>query len=253
MSKTHLVVVVVGLFSLMAVGGCASAPQPKAEPVVVVEPEPEPEPLPSIPGDDKVPERFRKAFGEWLKGDEASVYSRVVEVSEVSNALSVVVTRRYEGDGECRTGPSTVEFMEQDGAFQTEVTHFGDDCCPGTTCAVSNLGYNLRWIAAVAGKDWAALSALVPAKGKLTWELVTSDGDKVKKVRKSFTRKDIAAGKGENLPGCGFINTRPDCELPDPKTGGFTCSCNGGGTHTTYTWKKDGDAMVVVRIDESSH
>ena len=242
------------LFSILAVGGCASAPPPKAEAVVVTEPEPEPiaEPLPSLPGDDKVPERFRKAFGEWLKEDAASIYTRVVEVSEVSNAVSVVVMRQYEGDGECRTGPSTLELIEQDGAIEADITHFGDDCCPGTTCAVSNHGYNLRWIAAVESKDWAALAGLVPARGKLTWELVTRDGEKVKKVRKSFTRKDIAAGKADNLPGCGFIYMRPDCEEVDPATGGFTCSCNGGGSHTTYTWKKEGDAMVVSRIDETS-
>ena len=109
----------------------------------------------------------------------------------------------------------------------------------------------------VAGRPVAAaplpriLAGLVPAKGKLTYHLVTGGDGKVSDTKRTFTRKDIAAGKLVNPPGCHFIETRPDCAPPDATSGAVQCSCHGGGYHVTYDWKREGDAMVIVKIDES--
>lgn len=228
---------------------CGSAPKPAP---VAPEPPPPPPPeapLPTLSGDDQVPERFQKTFRTWLKDDVPGVYSRVVEVREVSNAVAVVLERRIEMGGECRVGPSTLDIIHDEGKEpEISIEHFGDDCCPGTTCAMAPLSWHLRYIKAVADKDLAALSLLVSAKKKLAYRLVTPDG----KSKKTYGKKDIAAGKLMSPPGCGFVDTRPSCGDPNPKTGAFQCACHGGGYHVTYDWVKEGDGFALVAIDEQS-
>lgn len=241
---SHLVLLVATLTAC----GSTQKPPPAPAPEPIVE-APKEEPLPHIDGDGQVPERFAKAFGEWLRDENAGgIYTRVVTVSEVSNAVSLVVERRIEMNGECRIGPSTIEIIEEAGETKAEATHFGEDCCPDTRCEMTPDSWNLRYIHAVDAKDPKALSVLFAATKKLKYELVTPDG----KSKKTWSRKDIAAGKFVNPPGCGFIDTRPSCGEPDAKTGAFTCRCDGGGTHTEFNWEKEGDGFVIVSINESS-
>lgn len=230
---------------------CGSAPKPAPPPPepIVEAPEEEEEPLPHIDGDAQVPERFAKAFGEWLRAENAGgAFTRVITVSEVSNAVTVVVERHLEMGGECRIGPSAIELtLEDDGDITSEATHFGEDCCPGTQCEMTPDSWNLRYIHAVDAEDDQALSLLFPAKKKVKYKLATPEGT----TKEAWSRKDIAAGKFA-APGCGFVDTRPSCGEPDPKTGAFTCRCDGGGTHTELNWQKEGDGFVIVSIDESS-
>lgn len=228
--------------------GCGSvetkpAPTP-AEPTPVA---PAPEPLPRIAGDEQVPEKFKTPFGEWLRAENgAGSYQKVVEVSEISNAVTIVLERKTEEGGVCRVGPSTLELYEESTGLKTSLRDFGQDCCPGTTCERDPDGWNLAYIKAVAANDLTTLATFVSAKKKLTYTLTTPDG----KTKRVVGPKDFGARKPPNLPGCGFIDTAPSCEPATAK--GFTCSCTGGGTNATFEWVKDGDKFVIVKIDESS-
>jgi len=239
---------IVTAFLALLIGACGSTPKPvptpEPEPVVVI---PE-KPLLRLPGDENVPEAYRRALSDFLEQDLSKMYQRVIEVSEVSNAVSIVLERKIEMEGSCRIGPSTIELMVENGETKTESTHFGEDCCPGSPCAMVPDSWNLRYINTIKGDDLTALSKLVPAKKKLAYTLVTPEG----KTKKSFSRKDVAGGKFVNPPTCGFVNTRPSCNAPDAKTGAFQCQCNGGGYQVTYDWAKEGDTFVIIKIDESS-
>lgn len=227
-------------------GACGSAPKPAPAPEpppVEVVPE---KPLLTLPG-ESVPEAYQRPLSDFLEQDMSKIFQRVLEVSEVSNAISIVLERKIEQGGECRIGPTTVEIITENGATNTNATHFGEDCCPGTTCAMLPTSWNLRYINAVKSKDLAALAQLFPNKKKVAYSLVTPEA----KSKKSWSRKDIAAGKFVNPPTCGFIDTRPACGEPDAK-GAFQCQCDGGGYHVTYDWAKEGDTFVIVKIDESS-
>lgn len=235
---------------VLSLGACASAPPPVQVPVeeprVIQE-----KPLLNLPG-ETVPEAYARAFSDFLEEDVAKVYQRVVEVSEISNALELVVERRVESEGMCQVGPSVVSFVQKDdGTLAREVAHFGDDCCPGTVCLMLPSSWNLRYINAVKSKDLAALAALVPAKKKLKYNFVGATESGTEKSKKQFSRKDVAAGKFTNPPGCGFINLQPSCGEPDAK-GKFQCRCDGGGYHVTYDWEKEGDTFVIVAISEES-
>jgi hypothetical protein len=231
---------------------CASTPvpppPPAPAPATVTEPA-----LPTLEADDKVPAAYLQDFRAWLRDDHAGIYRRVISVEEVGQGVSVVLERQLTVGGECRVGPSTLTTFASESGFKHNIEHFGDDCCPGSTCAPTPQAYNLRWLQAVAAKDWAKLEQLVPTKGKLTYELADASEGRVKKSKKTYTRRDVAAGNFDMAPGCGFVHTKPSCGDADPKTGAFTCRCDGGGTHTSFEWKREGDGMVVVRIEASSH
>jgi len=245
MLRTSIVSLFTSLFATLAACGSAPKPMPAPEPPpVVVVPE---KPLLTLPGEE-VPLAYKRPLSDFLEQDASKIFQRVLTVSEVSNAVSIVLERKIEENGQCRIGPTTVEIVTENGATNTDATHFGEDCCPGTTCEMLPTSWNLRYINAVQSKDLAALSLLFPSKKKVAYSLVTPEA----KSKKSYSRKDIAAGKLVNPPSCGFIETRPACEGPDAKTGAFQCKCDGGGYHVTYDWAKEGDTFVIVKIDESN-
>jgi len=255
--KTHLrstLSLLLGALVALPIAACGSTPKapppaPAPEPIVVIKEEP----LPSIAGDEQVPERFKRSFGEFLKGAEGGGYARVIEVREVSNAVAIVLERRLETLQSCRVGPSTLEIVDDEGERTTDVVHFGEDCCPGTTCEMGPMSWNLRYLKALADDDLGAFAALVPAKKKLKYKLVAATESGAPKTSKqAYSRKDIAAGKFKSPPDCGFVDTRPSCREPDVKTGAFQCACDGGGYHVTYDWEKEGEGYVLVAIDESS-
>ncbi len=238
------------LMMLLTLGACASAPPPppppEPEPVVIPE-----KPILNLPG-EAIPADYARAFSDFLEEDVGKIYQRVVEVSEISNAVDIQLERRFEVEGMCHVGPSVVSFTKKDdGSLEREIAHFGEDCCPGATCLMVPNGWNLRYINAVKANDLAALSALVPAKKKLKYSFVGGSEGKVDKSKKQFSRKDVAAGKFTNPPGCGFINMAPSCGEPDAK-GKFQCRCDAGGYHVTYDWEKEGDTFVIVSISEES-
>jgi hypothetical protein len=212
-------------------------------------------PLATLAGDDKIDERWRTPFRTWLTAAGETSYVEVIDTQIVSNSAAIVLRRHTEQGGECREGPSTLTIIQDEGAEPSyEVTDFGDDCCAGTECKRTEQSWNLRYLKTVEAKDWPGLAKLAPARGKLvlhaTW--ATDDGKGGEQTRR-LTRKEIAAGKLTDPPGCGFINTTPTCEPRDARGKGFTCACNGGGYHVTYRWQKEGAGFVLARIDEDSH
>lgn len=218
--------------------------------------EPARPPPPALAGDDKLDERWRPLFREWLiTAKDQAAYVAVVDTMVVANGASVVLRRHVEAGGACREGPSTLSIIQDEGAAPTfEVVDFGDDCCAGTECKRTEQSWNLRFLGALAAKDAKVLASLVPAKGKLVWNATwASEDGKGGKKSQRLSRKDVAAGKLADAPGCGFINTTPACDPVDAKGKGFTCTCHGGGYHVTYHWQKEGAGFVLVRIDEDSH
>jgi hypothetical protein len=166
----------------------------------------------------------------------------------VSNAASLVLLRHTEGNGACFEGPSKLDLIEYEsgGELTVELQHFGDDCCPGTRCTRGPDGWNLRYLALLAAKNWQELSLLVPAKKKLTSVV---NGEKPS----TFSRKDVANGRFADAPSCGFMYNVTSCSELDEKTASFSCRCDGGGYHVTYDWEREGEGFVLVAISESSH
>ena len=201
-----------------------------------------------LKGDEALPEPWLSRFRAWLSAQEDPPYTAVTETLVVSNAASVVLLRHTEGNGNCYEGPSKLELIEYEtgGELPVELDHFGDDCCPGTTCTRAPDGWNLRYLSLLAAKDWAALSQLVPAKKKL---VSVVNGEKPS----TFSRKDVANGRFSDAPSCGFMYNVTGCSDLDAKMASFTCRCDGGGYHVTYDWEREGDGFVLVSISESSH
>jgi hypothetical protein len=201
-----------------------------------------------LPGDQAIPEPWRFRFRFWLTDQSRPSYVRVLESEAISNAVTVVLERRSERDGVCLAGPTRLALIQETGATQAsaELQDFGDDCCPGTECVPSAEGWNLRYLALVAAKDWAKLALLVPAKRALRWTINAGEQPTV-----SVTRSDVAKGKLHDPPGCGLLYNVPSCEGTS-QTSSFTCRCDGGGSHVVFSWQKEGDGFVLVAIDESS-
>lgn len=239
----------------------ASRPKPSAQPATEGAPTPpapaEPQPPPvkisgptlsTLKGDEALPEPWLSRFRAWFGAQENPPYAAVTETFVVSNAASVVLLRHTEGKGSCYEGPSKLDLIEYEtgGELTAELDHFGDDCCPGTTCTRGPDGWNLRYLSLLAAKDWAALSQLVPAKKKL---VSVVNGEKPS----TFSRKDVANGRFSDAPSCGFMYNVTGCSDVDEKQASFTCRCDGGGYHVTYDWEREGDGFVLVSISESSH
>jgi hypothetical protein len=204
----------------------------------------------SLVGDEQLPEPWRARFRTWLSAQANATYVRVTASFVISNAVSVVLERRSEKDGVCLTGPSKLDLMQDAGTEQVsaEVQDFGDDCCPGTACERTSDGWNLRYLSLLGAKNWQELALLVPAQGKLTW---TINGGEVPTVK--VTRKDVAAGRFNEAPSCGFMYNVPSCDALAEGANAFTCRCDGGGYHVSYAWEREGTGFVLVSIDENSH
>lgn len=204
--------------------------------------------LSTLKGDEALPEPWLSRFRAWLSAQEDPPYAAVTETLVVSNAASLVLLRHTEAPGVCYEGPSKLDLIEYEtgGELTVELEHFGDDCCPGTQCTRGPDGWNLRYLALLAAKDWAGLSQLVPAKKKLSSMV---NGEKPS----TFSRKDVANGRFSDAPSCGFMYNVTGCSEVDEKTASFTCRCDGGGYHVTYDWEREGDGFVLVSISESSH
>jgi hypothetical protein len=204
----------------------------------------------TLKGDEQLPEPWRSRFRAWLSGEKSSPYVAVLDSQVVSNAAAVVLQRRQDANGACLQGPSRLDLIEHEGTKELtrEVQHFGDDCCPGTECARTPNSWNLRYLALLAARDWQQLSRLVPAKRQLVW---TINGGEVPTSR--FTRKDVVAGRLQQAPSCGLIYNVPSCDALDAGGTGFTCRCDGGGSHVTYHWEREGPGFVIVAINEESH
>jgi hypothetical protein len=253
--------------SLVAVACSGSAMKSPAEPApseiaIPVEPEAPPEPpeevipptpLATLAGDDKIAEPWRTRFRTWLTEQAANPFTEVIKSEEITNSVSLVLRRRIESNGECREGPSRLTLVYE--SPEVDLQHFGQDCCPGTACTRDPQSWNLRYLNALVAKDWSTLALLVPAKGKLMSN-TTTVGTHVSagpKSSRKFTRKDVAAGKFDDGPGCDLVYTAPSCGPLNAQGTEFTCACDGGGYHVDYTWKKEGAGFVLSRIDEQSH
>jgi hypothetical protein len=198
----------------------------------------------SLAGDDQLPEPWRARFRGWLAAQTNPTYVAVVGNQVMSNAISIVLQRRTQIAGVCLQGPSKLELLDEG---TPELTHFGDDCCPGTECVRTVDGWNLRYLALVAARSWKELSLLVPAERKLVWH-VNDEGPTVR-----LSRKQVAAGQFREPPNCGLIYDVPSCDPVDATGNGFICRCDGGGYHVAYTWQREGNGFVLVDIAESSH
>lgn len=239
---------------------CSSAPKPAATPAAVeVEPEvpaePAEPPLPELTGDDQIAEPWRARFRAWLRDQPDAPYTEVLRADAVANAVTVVVTRRVEAEGECREGPSRVTITQDEGATPSvDLVDFGDDCCADTTCVATPASWQLRFLKAFTAKDWNALSLLAPAKKPLVARaVVSSSEDAPQKTTRAWKRKDIAAGKFADGPGCDLVYSTLACGPLDKKGKSFTCTCDGGGYHVEYVWQKEGSGFVLAKTDEQSH
>jgi hypothetical protein len=203
--------------------------------------------LATLKGYESIPEPWRTRFRTWLGAERNSTYVAVTDTLVISNAVSVVLLRHTEANGVCLEGPSKLDLIECEGKpeLTREVEHFGDDCYPGTQCTRGPDGWNLRYLALLAAKNWRELSLLVPAKKKLT---SVENGEKPS----TFSRKDVASGRFSDAPSCSFMYNVTGCSELDEKTAGFSCRCDGGGYHVTCEWEREGDGFVVVAISESS-
>jgi hypothetical protein len=217
--------------------------EPKPQAVTIRQPT-----LSTLKGDDSLPEPWLSRFRAWLGAQENPPYAAVTETLVVSNAASLVLLRHTEGNGVCYEGPSKLDLIEYEtgGELTVELEHFGDDCCPGTQCTRGPDGWNLRYLALLAAKNWQELSLLVPAKRKLS-SVVNGEKPSL------FSRKDVADGRFSDAPSCGFMYNVTGCSDVDEKTASFTCRCDGGGYHVTYDWEREGDGFVLVSISENSH
>lgn len=198
----------------------------------------------TLKGDEDLPEPWCTRFRTWLAAQNGAPYVEVTGTLVMSNDVSILLLRRTQADGVCLEGPSKLDWTEGEGA--PELTHFGDDCCRDTSCKRGPDGWNLRYLSLLADRNWSELSRLVPAKSKLTWSV---NGE----APSQLTRAEVAAGGFADAPGCGLMYNETGCTELDEQAMTFTCRCDGGGYHVTYTWQREGDDFVLSEIYESSH
>lgn len=203
--------------------------------------------LPTLKGDESLPEPWRTGFRKWLSKVDRSPYVAVTETFVTSNSVAVLLWRHTDADGICREGPSRLGLIDEGGPeLNPLLEHFGDDCCPGQQCTRGPDGWNLRYLALLAAKNWKELALLVPAKKKLTSMV---NGEKPIEL----SRSDVAKGRFSDAPSCGLMYNETGCSELEGTRASFTCRCDGGGYHVTYEWEREGDGFVLVSISESSH
>ncbi|MCB9732185.1 MAG: hypothetical protein H6745_06180 [Deltaproteobacteria bacterium] len=203
----------------------------------------------------EVPDRFATAFaGFFAQGGPDRSY-KVLEVSIVSNGAKVFVEERVGKGAECRVGWAWLDTIDKEGenagVTDVEATRFGGDCCTDEPCGRTIPGAFLHFLGALHDKAWLEVAKFVP--GDATVELTINTPEDSSKAK--YGHADVEAGKFE-APGCFGTEMMPSCDDAAGDDGGFTCRCDAGGYHVTYTFKAgegENALPVLVSIVDDEH